>query len=621
MENEFLELNELIKLIAEKKVIAVTQFHNKAVTNCIYVAIKGTTYDGAEFIPDALDRGASYIVGEFEDIAPHLRSVCSRPLGIASSDGCAISDITTNNCAIQEVTILDKKIHYYKVSNARKAISYLCSKLYALEEENVDSIGFGATRSGKNLGQYQRTKEATKPISSLGEEEADLREEESERARSDETRSGTYRDVREHQRTKEATKPISLSSRVVAVTGTNGKTSVANFYAQLANLSGFDSMSIGTMGGLHFTKNIPKLNLNLPNLTTPSAEDLYSAIKTCLDNKIKFISIEASSHGLDQYRLEYIDFAAVGFTNLSHDHLDYHHTMEDYFAAKRRLFSDVQAKVAVLNADVPEYQSLKQASEASGKLVVDYGYQASNLKLVDFKDGEYFTLSFNGKTIKIKTRLVGLFQIYNLLCAFGMFVYGEATNLKQPDNGINLDLAFECLANIRQVPGRLELIANFKGASIYVDYAHTPDALELVLKELGKTIANQGKGRLITIFGCGGDRDKTKRPIMGQVASQLSDIIIITDDNPRSEEAAQIRAEIISGIELGLAKEPFDCGSLIEIGDRLIAIKTALNLLQPEDVLLIAGKGHEDYQIIGNSRLNFSDREAVLSAINLEQKT
>ena len=571
MPPEFPQLKELVQLIADKKIAYITQFHTKAMENGIYVAVKGTTYDGAEFITDAIAHGASYIVGEFEDLSIYLNPICKLPLASISIYGCGKQyddQINTiDDCNSQVFIINGKRIKYYKVNNARKALSYLCNMLFLAPEESE---------------QHQAAMMAPKEISL----------------------------------------PIRVAiPKVAAVTGTNGKTSVAHFYAQLAYLAGFDSMSIGTMGGIHFNHNEPKLDLFLPNLTTPSAEDLYRAISTCKKHGISFVAIEASSHGLDQHRLEYLEFAAVGFTNFSHDHLDYHHTVDNYFASKRRLFSDIQAKVAVINADIPEYTSLKQASESSGKLVITYGCNQSNLQIIEFRDGEYFVLNFNGQYHKIKTRLVGLFQIYNLLCAFGMFTYSGMVELAEiPPIGhttIALNQAFQCLNAIVEVPGRLEFVASFKNARVYIDYAHTPDALELVLKELRRMMNQTQSSKLITIIGCGGDRDKIKRPMMGKIAAKLADITIVTDDNPRSEKAEQIRHEIIAGVESKNHNSETTKCQIIEVADRYNAIKTGFSLLQSGDVLLIAGKGHEDYQIIGNDRLNFSDRKVVLEIINL----
>ena len=313
------------------------------------------------------------------------------------------------------------------------------------------------------------------------------------------------------------------------------------------------------------------------------------------------LAMEASSHGLDQSRLDGASIKVAGFTNLSRDHLDYHQTMENYLQAKARLFSEVllDKGIAVLNADVAEFDTLKAICEERSIKVIDYGYRAEYIRLVERaanSHGQVIALGVHGNPYTIELPLVGEFQAMNALCALGMAIGSN------PDK---TNIYLEALEQIKGAPGRLQLIDGHpEKAGIYVDYAHTPDALETVLNALRPHVADGSK--LVCVFGCGGDRDKGKRPIMGEIASRLADAAIVTDDNPRSENPASIRAEILSA-----------SSALEEIGDRREAIRAGILQLRKGDILLIAGKGHEQGQSFATHTDHFDDAEEAANAIQI----
>jgi UDP-N-acetylmuramoyl-L-alanyl-D-glutamate--2,6-diaminopimelate ligase len=305
--------------------------------------------------------------------------------------------------------------------------------------------------------------------------------------------------------------------------------------------------------------------------------------------------MEASSHGLDQYRLDGVKLAAGAFTNLTRDHLDYHAGMQAYFMAKARLFTELlpRGAVAVLNADIPEFETLRDMAHRRHLHVIDFGRKATALKLVDSEahgEGQRLMIDLFCQRRHVSLPVAGGFQAMNALCALGLAV---AT-------GARADQAMDAMESLEPVPGRMQLAATTKtGAAIYVDYAHTPDALETALVNLRP----HASGRLVVVFGCGGDRDPGKRPLMGEIAARLSDLAIVTDDNPRMEEAGKIRQAILDACPKGL-----------DIADRRLAIHHAVAGLQDGDVLLIAGKGHEDYQIVGTEKRHFSDVEEASQA-------
>jgi len=334
------------------------------------------------------------------------------------------------------------------------------------------------------------------------------------------------------------------------------------------------------------------------SLTTPDTVSLHRDLVALAQNGVTHLAFEASSHALDQHRLDGVNVTVAGFTNLSRDHLDYHPDMEAYLAAKLRLFTELlpAGATAVLNADIPEYAGMKAAIAAAGRKVFSYGHNGADLQLVKrglLPDGQIMTLSVAGETYDIRLNLIGEFQAMNALCAAGILIAGG--------NGKAETLAN--LSRLTPVRGRLELAGTLNSSAVYVDYAHTPDGLETVLRALRPHTQN----RLVCVFGCGGDRDRGKRPLMGRIAADLADLAIVTDDNPRTENAAAIRAEV-------LAAAP---DRLHEIGDRADAIRQAVAGLQPGDVLVIAGKGHEQGQKIGDVVHPFDDVTVARAAMGL----
>lgn len=379
---------------------------------------------------------------------------------------------------------------------------------------------------------------------------------------------------------------------IAAVTGTNGKTSVAAFTRQIWDRLGFRAASIGTLG-------LVAPNLERPGaLTTPDPVDLHRILRELADDGVEYLAMEASSHGLEQYRLDGVRIRAAGFTNLSRDHLDYHASMEAYLAAKMRLFEAVMAPggTAVLNADAPEFDALAQICVVRGHDILSYGAAGEDLRLEGSEPsayGQHVTVTVLGERAEMKLPLLGTFQAQNALCALGLAIACGADH----------EAALEAIEYLKGPRGRLELVAHHpSGAPVYVDYAHTPDALENVLAALRPHAA----GRLVLVFGCGGDRDPGKRPLMGAVAGRLADVVIVTDDNPRSEDPAAIRRQIMA---------PQGVPGACEIGERAEAIRAAVALLEPDDVLLIAGKGHETGQILRDKVLPFDDAEAARWAV------
>ncbi len=380
-----------------------------------------------------------------------------------------------------------------------------------------------------------------------------------------------------------------LPKALIAVTGTNGKTSTACFVAKIANNLGIKSASIGTLGIL-LNGDINN-NLYDSGLTTPDIITLYENLEKLHNEGISLACIEASSHGLSQGRLGNLKFKIAGFLNLSQDHLDYHNTMKEYFEAKKLLFRNhlETPSSGIFNSDIPEYNELYSEfknSKSFGENSKDYKIE----NILPSRNGLGFKL--NGKTIK--TKVIGNFQAYNISCAIAML----------HSIGYDFDNIIDACQNISAVRGRMEIISipNKKAIAV-VDYAHTPDALQKAIISLLKHL----KGKVVVVFGCGGDRDKGKRKLMADVATKHANISIVTDDNPRTENANDIRKEIMKY-----------CEGAIEIGDRKKAILKGLNLLEEGDGLLIAGKGHEDYQIIGTKKIHFDDREVVKNYLSEE---
>jgi len=373
----------------------------------------------------------------------------------------------------------------------------------------------------------------------------------------------------------------SQPENIVAVTGTNGKTSTVNFFKQIATECGFKSASIGTLGVICDDAEFD----NSDALTSPDPIKLHEILTKLQNSNVTHVGIETSSHGLSQYRLDGVNFKAAAFTNFTRDHLDYHSSMEEYFSAKLRLFSEVMSTgFAIINADIPEYTALKEYCVKHGLKIIDFGRNGNSIKLLDF--GSTIKLQIDGKTFEADFNLAGDFQVYNVMTALGLAIAV----------GISIEKCIDAIPKLKAAPGRLELAGKKGNAKIFVDYAHTPDALENAIK----SIRSSCKNKLHVLFGCGGDRDPGKRSLMGKIANDLADNVIVTDDNPRTEEASNIRKQIIAA-----------CSKATEIGNRANAIQYAIDNLKDGDTLLIAGKGHEDYQIIGSVKHHFSDVEEV----------
>jgi UDP-N-acetylmuramoyl-L-alanyl-D-glutamate--2,6-diaminopimelate ligase len=376
---------------------------------------------------------------------------------------------------------------------------------------------------------------------------------------------------------------------IAAVTGTSGKTSVAAFTRQIWTALGHRAASIGTIGV------VSPRGETYGSLTTPDPVVLHQSIDQLAADGVTHLAIEASSHGLDQYRLDGLQIGAAAFTNLTRDHLDYHESLEAYLAAKLRLFQQLVAPggAAIIDVDHKYADAVIAAAKARGLWIISVGRNGTSIRLVDARiDGfsQMLTVEHAGKNFQVRLPLVGEFQVENALIAAGIAVATRGDPAA----------VFASLAQLSGARGRLELVGEKRGAPIFVDYAHKPDALAKALDALRP----YASGRLMVVFGAGGDRDRGKRPLMGAVAIAKADRVVITDDNPRSEDAGAIRASIISGAP-----------GAIEIGDRSAAIRAAIADLRGGDVLLVAGKGHETGQIIGDRIVPFSDHEAVAAAL------
>ncbi len=377
---------------------------------------------------------------------------------------------------------------------------------------------------------------------------------------------------------------------VAAVTGTNGKTSVVSFLRQVWTRLGRRAASVGTLG-----ITAPGLEM-AGNLTTPDPVELHRILSDLAERGVECLAMEASSHGLAQHRLDGVQVTAGAFTNLSRDHLDYHGSMESYLEAKVRLFADIMGAggAAVVNADAPYSDVVEAACAAKGHRIITYGARGGDIRLEDtapLPEGQRLDLTVMGRAHTVTLPLVGAFQAENALCALGLALACGEDEVR----------AVAALESLEGAPGRVQRVAGHPGgAAVFVDYAHTPDALASVLEAL----RSHARGRLFVVFGCGGDRDPGKRPHMGRTACALADVVIVTDDNPRSEDPAHIRRQILAA-----------CEGAREIGDRGQAIAAAVAELRPGDLLVVAGKGHEQGQIVGDEVRPFDDAQVLRAAI------
>jgi UDP-N-acetylmuramoyl-L-alanyl-D-glutamate--2,6-diaminopimelate ligase len=383
----------------------------------------------------------------------------------------------------------------------------------------------------------------------------------------------------------------------VAITGTNGKTSVATFCRQIWGSLGHSAASMGTLGVVS-QKGRTVRALTPPGLTSPDAADAARLLAGLAQAGVTHLALEASSHGVDQRRLDGVSLKAAGFTNLSQDHLDYHGTMGAYRAAKLRLFETLlpRGRTAVLNADSDQYSSFASASIMSGLGIMGVGERGRDLALIGrtaTPEGQRLKIDVRGVVHDVLLPLAGAFQASNALVAAGLCIAA----------GDDAGRVLGALESLTGAQGRLQRVPGGRsGGEVYIDYAHTPDGLETVLTALRP----HATGRLIVVFGAGGDRDRGKRPLMGAIAGRLADVAIVTDDNPRSEVPASIRAEVLKG-----------CPDARDIGDRREAIQQAIAMMRDGDVVVIAGKGHEQGQIVGGVTHPFDDATVAAEALSV----
>jgi UDP-N-acetylmuramoyl-L-alanyl-D-glutamate--2,6-diaminopimelate ligase len=389
-----------------------------------------------------------------------------------------------------------------------------------------------------------------------------------------------------------------LPQNIYAITGTNGKTSTAEFTRQILEFLGKKSASIGTLGVMcaHDLQ-----HLKVSNLTTPDIVSLYKNLKFLKENSIDDVALEVSSIGLEQKRIAGVEIVVGAFTNFTQDHLDYHNSMAEYFRCKTLLFSEaMQRGNAVLNSDITEFGELKKISQKYHHNIIEYGFNASDLRLEKIEKialGQKVSFKYHGENFTFDLSQSGDFQVMNALCALGNVL---AKNNLSTESLKNLLKNFH---KLQPALGRMQRVGILENnAQIFIDFAHSPDALENVLK-LARTLT---KSRVLLLFGCGGDRDAKKRPIMAKIACSMADFVLVTDDNPRSENAQNIRNEILAACDKNKA---------IDAGERRAAIAKAVSMLEADDILILAGKGHEKYQIIGSEKLPFDEEEIVANVI------
>ncbi|MEO0785913.1 MAG: UDP-N-acetylmuramoyl-L-alanyl-D-glutamate--2,6-diaminopimelate ligase [Pseudomonadota bacterium] len=377
---------------------------------------------------------------------------------------------------------------------------------------------------------------------------------------------------------------------VVAITGTNGKSSSVDFLRQIWAAAGTKAASMGTLGAIG-----PDGTIDLGH-TTPDPVAIHETMAKLARGGVTHLAMEASSHGLEQHRLDGVTLSCVAFTNFTQDHLDYHETMDAYRAAKTRLFTELAPRgcPAVINADSAHCEHFEGVAVGAGLNVLSVGWRGRDLKIAELSPkatGQDLTLKWQGAEHKLTLPLIGEFQALNALTAAGC-----ALAL-----GMEFEAVMAGLEKLEPVKGRLEFVGQTEtGAAVFVDYAHTPDGLDTLLR----TARPHTVGKLSVVFGCGGDRDALKRPLMGEVAAKQADVVIVTDDNPRTEDSAAIRQSILKGAP-----------DAREIGDRAEAIRYGVTQLQAGDTLLIAGKGHETGQIVGDTVIPFSDQDEARRAL------
>jgi len=377
---------------------------------------------------------------------------------------------------------------------------------------------------------------------------------------------------------------------LVAMTGTNGKSSTVEFLRQIWSHAGLKAACFGTLGVKYDGGYLPLSH------TTPDAVVLHQTLAKLAEMGITHVAMEASSHGLKQYRLDSVDITASGFSNLTQDHFDYHPDVEDYFSAKARLFTELTPSDApvIINVNDEFGQKLARICSEKGQKVIRAGWAGEDIRIDEVMPrsaSQLMDLIVGNKRYKVELPLVGEFQILNAVAALGLAL----------ETGVDTDTAIAALGKLTGVAGRLEMAGTTgEGAPVLVDFAHTEDGLDKLLR----SVRPHTMGRMILVFGCGGDRDPVKRPKMGAMAAKLADYVIVTDDNPRTENPSSIRKAVLKG-----------CPDAEEIGDRAAAIRRGISMLGPKDCLIIAGKGHEQGQIVGNKIIPFSDVEQAQHAL------
>lgn len=387
-------------------------------------------------------------------------------------------------------------------------------------------------------------------------------------------------------------------NHIIGITGTSGKTSTVEFIRQIIQNLGYNAASIGTLGVKFRNEKIKS-----GTLTTLETVDLYKNLNVLKTKEnVDYVAMEFSSQAMHQNRTTGIKVDVAIFSNLSPEHLDYHKNMKEYFRQKTTLFTKIlkSTGIAILNADIYEFEELKKICDLRKIKIISYGYKGDvkikNITLLP--NGQNITILYKGKEYSLELPFIGTFQAMNILASISSII---ALNIEE-----SFEKILKAVNGIKQAEGRMELAGIKKnGAAIYIDYAHKPDALQKVLEAAREHVSDKNSSRIFILFGCGGDRDKTKRPVMGKIANDLADVVIITDDNPRTEDPVLIRQEIIA-----------ECPKAYNIGNREKAIEEAIDMLKENDILILAGKGHEKYTIINKELSYFNEFEIVKKCLN-----